>query len=195
MRARAFVAISVMLVLGLFCVSARAGDVEIEGVKFPGEKVIADKTLKLNGTACRKALGFVKVFVGGFYLENPTSDALEAIESEQVKHFYLYYLTTKATAKKLQQGFIEAMAKANPPELIAAHKEEIQTYASWLDADMAPGATSVSTYIPGEGLTLTFKGKVKGTIPGKEFAQMYFRYNLGEKADPALRKGYLGLSK
>ena len=170
-----------------------AGDMEIEGVKFPGEKVIAGKTLKLNGVACRKALLVVKVFVGGFYLENPTKDDEEAIESEQVKHFYLHYLTNKATAKKLQEGFIEAMEKANPPDLVAAHREEIERYASWLDKDMEPGATSVSTYVPGEGVTLVFKGEEKGTIPGKEFAQMYFRYSLGEKADQKLRKGYLGL--
>ena len=169
-----------------------AGDMEAAGVKFPGEKVIAGKTLKLNGVAVRKALIFIKVFAGGFYLENPTHDAREAIESEQVKHFHLHYLTSKATAKKLQEGFIEAMAEANPPELVEKHRAEIERYASWLDADMAPGATSKATYEPGVGVTLEFKGVVKGTIPGKEFAQMYFRYNLGEKANSALRKGYLG---
>ena len=170
-----------------------AADKEIGGVTFPGEKRVAGKTLKLNGVAIRKALVFIKVFAGGFYLEHPTSDAETAITSEQVKHFYLHYLTSKATAKKLQEGFIEAMEEANPPELVKAHRAEIERYASWLDQDMAPGATSVSTYVPGEGLTLVFKGQEKGTIPGKEFAQMYFRYNLGEKANEALRKGYLGL--
>ena len=57
---------------------------------------------------------------------------------------------------------------------------------------MAPGATSKATYVPGVGVTLEYKGVVKGTIPGAEFARMYFRYNLGEKAEQALRKGYLG---
>jgi chalcone isomerase-like protein len=50
----------------------------------------------------------------------------------------------------------------------------------------------VSTYVPGKGLTLVFKGQEKGTIPDKEFAQMYFRYNLGEDADSSMREGYLG---
>ena len=150
------------------------------------------KTLKLNGLACRKALLVVKVYAGGFYLEHPTQNAQEAIESEQVKHFHLHYLTDKATAKKLQEGFIEAMEKANPPELVEKYRAEIEKYASWLDQDMAPGETSLTTYVPGKGLTLTFKGALKGTIAGKEFAQMYFRYNLGPGADSALKKGYLG---
>ena len=172
--------------------AAQAADREIAGVAFPEQKTIAGKTLKLNGVAVRKALIFIKVFAGGFYLENPTSDAEEAITSEQVKHFHLHYLTDKATAKKLQEGFIEAMEKANPPELVEKHRDKIDLYASWLDEDMAPGATSKATYVPGVGLTLEYKDVVKGTIPGEEFARMYFRYNLGENADSALRKGYLG---
>ncbi len=176
----------------LFAGTAAAKDMEIAGVTFPGTRIVAGKTLTLNGVALRKALIFIKVFAGGFYLEHPTGDAKEAIESEQVKHFTLHYLTSKATAKKLQDGFIEAMEEANPPELVKKHRREIDLYASWLDEDMAPGATSETTYVPGVGLTLKYKGVVKGTIPGAEFARMYFRYNLGEKADSGLRKGYLG---
>lgn len=180
-------------VLVLLCFDSMAAEErEIVGVIFPGEKVIDGKTLKLNGLACRKALLVVKVYAGGFYLEHPTQDPQEAIESEQIKHFHLHYLTERATAKKLQEGFIEAMEKANPPELVDKYRAEIERYAGWLDQDMAPGATSLTTYIPGEGLTLTFKGELKGTIAGKEFARMYFRYNLGPGADSDLRKGYLG---
>jgi hypothetical protein len=168
-----------------------AADKEIAGVKFAAQKQVAGKTLTLNGVAVRKAFGFIKVFAGGLYLENPTTDANAAIASEEVKQFHLHYLTSKATAKKLQDGFKEAMAEANPPALVEAHRADIDRYASWLDQDMAPGATSITTYEPGKGLTLVFKGQEKGTIAGKEFARMYFRYNLGEKANASLRKGYL----
>lgn len=169
-----------------------SADVEVLGVTFPGEKVIEGKTLKLNGVAVRKAMGFIKVFVGGFYLESPTSDAGEAIESEQVKHFHLHYLTDKATAQKLSEGFVKAITRANPSDLVEAHRGEIEVYASWLDADMGPGEVSKATYVPGKGLSLEYKGVFKGTIEDPEFARMYFRYNLGEKAKKALREGYLG---
>jgi hypothetical protein len=184
----------VALALGWMLVSATTGstaDREIAGVRFPGEKTVAGKQLKLNGVALRTKF-FIKVFAGGFYLENPTRDAEEAITSEQVKHFHLHYLTSKATAEKLQDGFKEAIIKANPPEMVAKHMADIERYAAWLDQDMAPGATSIATYVPGQGLTLIYKGEEKGTIANPAFAQMYFRYNLGEKADKKLRKGYLG---
>ena len=185
--------VAIILALGLAWLAGGmvwAGDMEIADVIFPGEKVVAGKTLTLNGVALKTKF-FIKVFAGGFYLENPTKSAAEAIESEQVKQFHLHYLTSKATAKKLQEGFKEAIEEANPPDLVKKYRKEIDLYASWLDQDMAPGATSVTTYVPGKGLTLVFKGQEKGTIADKTFAQMYFRYNLGEEADDAMREGYL----
>ncbi len=183
-------ALALLLVLPA---AARGGERQIAGVRFPTEKVVAGKTVHLNGVALRKAYIFVKVFAGAFYLEHPTHNAREAIESEQVKHFVLHYLTDKATAVKLQKGFVEAMEKANPPELVEKHRDLIRRFASWLDRDMKPGATSVSTYVPGKGLTFWLMGEKKGTITDTEFIRMYYRYNLGKKADSNLRKGYLGL--
>ncbi|BBO74059.1 hypothetical protein DSCW_14760 [Desulfosarcina widdelii] len=170
-----------------------AGEVEILGVKFPTEKTIEGKTLKLNGVSYLKKFGFVKVYAVGLYLENPTKDPKEVIESEQVKYMLTHYLTSKATAKKISEGFVELMEAGNPKDLVDANRADIDKYASWLDKDMEPGLTSESLYVPGKGITLTYQGQVKGTIPGNTFAQMYYRYNVGEKADKKIREGLLGL--
>lgn len=170
-----------------------AGSVEIAGVTFDKQKTVAGKDLALNGVALRKALGFIKVFAGGLYLETPTQNAEEVITSQQVKHVHLTYLTSKATAEKLKDGFLKAIAKANAAEDVAAQQENVDRYASWLDTDMKPGGTSSSTYVPGTGLTFWINGVEKGMITDEGFAQIYYRYLVGEKADSALRKGYLGL--
>lgn len=168
-----------------------ANDKELLGVKFPGEMVVAGKTLQLNGVAYRKALGVVKVYVAGLYLEKTSNDSNEVIESEQVKSLVTHYLTDKVTAVRMKDGFLDVIKECNPEELVAAHQDEINTYAGWLDKDMKPGLTSVQTYVPGKGLTLTYQGEEKGTIPGKEFAQMYYRLTLGEKANKNVRQGLL----
>ncbi len=170
-----------------------AGDMEVLGVTFPGEKVVAGKTLTLNGVAYRKALVVVKVFAQGLYLETPTQDADEVINSEQVKHLVTHYLTNKATVEKLQEGVLEAMGACNPPELVADHQTDIDRYVSWMDKDMAPGLTTEATYVPGKGLMYTYQGVMKGTIPGSEFMKMYYRMNVGENAQERVRKGLLGL--
>jgi hypothetical protein len=170
-----------------------AGEVEILGVKFPTEKTIEGKTLKLNGVSYLKKFGFVKVYAVGLYLENPTKDPKEVIESEQVKYMLTHYLTSKATAKKISEGFVELMEEGNPKDLVEANRSDIEKYASWLDKDMEPGLTSESLYLPGKGITLTYQGEVRGTIPGNTFARMYYRSNVGEKADKKIREGLLGL--
>lgn len=169
-----------------------AADKEIAGVTFPVEKVVAGKKVVLNGVGLLKKFVFVKVYAGGFYCEHPTATAAEAINSDQIKQFYLHYLTSKATAKKLQDGFIEAIEGANPPELVKAQADNIKRYASWLDKDMAPGKTSVSTYVPGKGITLEFQGVEKGTINDPDFTRMYMTYIFGDKANSDVRDGYLG---
>jgi hypothetical protein len=179
----------------LWCPGAisAADEVEVLGVKMPKTKVVEGKTLTLNGTAYRTAaLGFVKVYAVGFYLENPTQDAKEVIHSDQVKQLYFHYLTSKATAEKLRDGFIDLIKTCNPEELVMRNKADIERYAAWLDKDMQPGLTSVSTYVPGKGLTLEYQGETRGTISNKEFIEMYYRYNFGEKANPDIRDGLLG---
>jgi hypothetical protein len=188
--------VGLAVITGLLMLNANwlsaADDKEVLGVTFPGEIIVAGKTLHLNGVAYRKALGFIKVNAVGLYLERTTKDADEVIESEQVKHMVTHFLTDKATAKKIRKGFLDLIQKCNPEKMVITHKEEIETYAGWLDKDMKPGQTSISTYVPGKGLTLVYQGEEKGTIVGKEFAQMYYRYNVGEKASKKLREGLLG---
>ena len=193
MKRHLAVVVAVVVFLSMFALAASAGDMEVLGVTFPGQKVIEGKTLTLNGVAYRKAMGIVKVYAVGLYLEKPSQDPQEVIESEQVKHLLTHYLTEKATAKKIQEGFMEVITKCNPSELVESNRADIEKYASWLNKDMAPGLTSFSTYVPGKGMTMTYQGEVRGTIPGSTFMQMYYRYNVGEKAAKNIRKGLLGL--
>jgi hypothetical protein len=187
------IAFAVLFFVSLSAGAAAAGDIAVLGVTFPGEKVVAGKTLLLNGASYKKALGFIKVYAGGFYLERATKDPAQVIESEQVKHFHLEYLTSKATAEKLREGFIKAMEKGNPAELVEKHRATIEKHAGWFDKDMAPGKTSVTTYVPGKGLTVEYQGEVKGTIADREYARMYYRYIFGPTADERMKKAYLGL--
>ena len=188
-----WVILAVVVFMAISTSAVLDGDMKVLGVTFPGEKFIEGKTLTLNGVAYRKAMGIVKVYAVGLYLEKPSQDPKEVIKSEQVKHLLTYYLTKKATARKINDGFMEVITECNPPELVEANRADIEKYASWLDKDMAPGLTSFSTYVPGKGLTMTYQDEVRGTIPGSTFMQMYYRYNVGEKAPINIRKGLLGL--
>lgn len=169
--------------------------VEVSKIKFPKEKIIKGKLLKLNGVSIFKKLGILKVYVVGLYLEKKSNDSKEIIESEQIKYMITHYLTKKATSDKISKGFIKLITESNDENLIKEYKEQINKFKSWLDSDMGPGFFSETIYIPNSGLTLIYKEKKKGIIKGKIFAQMYYRYNLGEKADKGFKKGLLELNQ
>lgn len=177
-----------------FCISifSAGQDREIFGIKFPGKIIIEGKTLYLNGITSKKFI-WVKIYAAAFYLEKPTNDPEEIIKSEQIKHFHFHYLTSKATAERIKEAMLERFTKHNPPELVEANLEKIIKYTSWYDKDIISGETTKTTYIPGKGLLLEVKGKVKGIIPGNEFAQMYYRFTFGPTADKSRKKEYLGL--
>ena len=122
-----FAAVVVALLFLVSSVSAEDG-VEIAGVIFPKQKVVEGKTLTLNGVALRKAMGFVKVYVAGLYLETPASDANDIIGSEQIKQLYTHYLSSMVTAEKLQDGFIDLMETCNPPEMFQRNKRHLPQF-------------------------------------------------------------------
>ena len=187
--------VTFILLVGLFFIAtspAEAQDKEVLGVRFAETAVVAGKQLTLNGVGYFKKFGFLKVYVVGLYLETPSRDARQIIESEQVKYMVTHYLTDQATAKRLRAGFVKLTEKCNPPEAVARQRAAIDRYAGWIDADMADGTTSETVYIPGQGLTLTYKGEVRGTIAGADFAQLYYRNSLGEQASETVRDGLLG---
>jgi hypothetical protein len=184
--------LSVLFFLIVVAYSFATESREVFGVRFPGEKVVNGKTLKINGAAGFKALRFIKIYARALYLERPTRDAREAIESEQMKQSCIHYVTDRVKVKRIQESFIKDMEKANPPGLVEKHRANIEKHASWLDKDGAPGKVSIATYEPGKGLIVNNFGEIKGVIPDKEYAQLYFRAFLGEKADEKRRKSYLG---
>jgi hypothetical protein len=114
------------------------------------------------------------------------------MNSEQVKQLYFHYLTNKATAEKLREGFLDMMKNNNPADMLERNKDDVNLYASWYDKDMKSGSTAVNTYTPGQGMTFEFQGETKGTINNPEFIRMYYQYSFGKKADSKMKNGLLG---
>ncbi|MBN2515663.1 MAG: chalcone isomerase family protein [Deltaproteobacteria bacterium] len=169
-----------------------AENVSTTDVSFPETIHAGGKTLKLNGVGKRKFLWHT-VISAGLYLEHRTNDAGNVIESEQVKCLYNQFLVDKIPAQWVRKGVQRLFKKTNSSELCLKHKEELEQFALWYDSDVSRGETSIITYVPGVGLTLKYRGRVKGTIPGREFARMYFSCGFGHNADETAKKGFLGL--
>ena len=156
------------------------------GINMPDTVTVAGKTLHLNGLGIREATIFkVDVYVAGLYLETRSKDSQAIIEGEQVKRIVMKFVRDVD-----RDDMIEAWNSGfGSGKALADRLKQLNGYM----ADIPQGQTMVVTYLPGAGTEVSVNGKVKGTIPGADFAAALFRIWLGPKPpNKGLRDGMLG---
>jgi len=168
--------------------AAPAAARECAGVRFPDSVQVGGTTLSLNGLGLREATVFaVDVFVAALYVQHPASDAKTLLARDEPARVVLHFV--RATGASTIADEMDAAYRANSPK--ASTKKKQQLFA-WLK-DMAVGQSIVFTYAPGKGLEVSVAGKVRGTIPGADFASATLGVLIGPTvADEDLRAGMLG---
>lgn len=156
-------------------------------VTFPDSITVGSNTLVLNGMGLRSKM-FIKVYVGGLYLEKKTGDANAIIQSDAPKRVVLQFIYGEVSREQMVEAFDEGF-KNNAP---SASKADVKQLVDALET-MKKGEQMVVTYLPGTGTTLTLRGKDKLTIPGLPFAQAVFSVWFGPKPPTSdLKNGMLG---
>ncbi|MGB8768559.1 MAG: chalcone isomerase family protein [Candidatus Korobacteraceae bacterium] len=161
----------------------------LAGVTLPDTAQVGGKALVLNGLGVRTKY-MVKVYVGGLYLEQKSSDPNAIIKADEPKQIVMKFLHG-ASKSQMTDAFDESF-KDNTPEAEKTMKADIDRLLGALDP-VKTGDEMVFTYIPGTGTTLTINGKEKVTIAGPAFGQVLFSVWLGPKPPNAdMKKGMLG---
>jgi chalcone isomerase-like protein len=162
---------------------------EVAGVSLPETTTVDGKTLKLNGTGLRTKMVF-KVYVAGLYLETPSRDAAAIISSDQAKSILMSFLREVGGAK-VTETIIEGFERNFKPQM-GAFKARLDKLRAMIP-DVVKGDEIVFTYVPGRGTVVTAKGKERGVIEGKDFADALFSVWLGgNPAQEDLKKALLG---
>lgn len=157
--------------------------------ELPGRVEVQGRTLQLNGEAvCSKF--FFPVYSVGLYLEAPSHDARQVIESEQVKQIHVKLLrdATKAQIVNVLRWRLRAVA-ADQQALWPRFEEILQGIP-----DAKEGTALAITYVPGSSsVVLSFEGK-EIAFRGKELADAFLRIWIGEdKVASRTRQALLGL--
>ena len=164
---------------------------ELNGVTLPDQIQVDSRTLVLNGMGLRQATFLkVSVYVAGLYLEAKSSDAEAILRSAGTKRLVMQFVRSvgrKDLIKAWDEGF-EKNAGASQE----AFKERIATLDSYM-SDMPKGSVMSFTYLPDKGVVVEVQGAAKGTIPGADFAEAFYRIWLGaDPPNPGLKEGLLG---
>ncbi len=179
--------LAVLLFLIASTLNLNAGS--LAGVMLPDTEQVGGKTLVLNGMGIRTKL-MVKVYVGGLYLEQKSSDANAIIKSDGPKQIVMKMLHG-ASKSQMTDAFDEGF-RDNSPEATKTMKTQIDQLLGGLDA-VKVGDTMVFTYVPGTGSSMAINGQNKVTIADPAFAPVLLSVWLGPKPPNAdLKKGMLG---
>lgn len=166
-----------VLVTLLFAASVSSGFATVThaGHAFAGDWSTNGASLKLHNTALLKVGLVFKVYVAGLYLSDP-ADAKRVLE-DVPKRLEIVYLRD-LEARVLIDAADDYLKKNHTAVEIATIKSRLDDINK-LYADVKEGDRYTLTYLPGTGSELALNGKPLGTIPGADFAKMYFGIWLG----------------
>ncbi|UZE97608.1 chalcone isomerase family protein [Alkalimarinus alittae] len=171
---------SFLLILTLipFASHARSiSDVKLEEII----KVDAsDAELSLNGAALRKTYMVINTYVGGLYLENPSHDENQILESDEHRRMLFHVLLRKVTARKIAQALKDALVLNISVEEQKELEPNINQFIAMFEGKLKRGDEVNIDYIPGKGTHVIIGGTDKGIVPGKQFADALLSVWVGE---------------
>ncbi len=181
---------ALLMVMVLVVATGVAWSAELADVTMSDEVTVSGKTLVLNGMGLRKKL-WVKVYVGGLYLEEETSDPAVVVDPATAKRMVMHFLTNKANKSKMDSSWEDGFEN-NAPQAAQEMTAKIDTFKGFF-GDMKDGDVVEITYVPEAGTTVTINGNEKGVIEGGAFAAALFSVWVGpEPPTEDLREGLLG---
>jgi Chalcone isomerase-like len=164
----------------------------VSGVTMPETIEVEGQTLTLNGMALRKKFAF-KVYVAGLYVATTSSSAEEILAADAPRRMVMHFVRG-VDKKKICEGWDEGLEK-NTPEASAELKQQFVDLCGMM-VDIKDGEAFTFTYEPASGTTVDVAGTVKGSVPGKDFADALLRCWIGPKPGPGegFKKNLLGIS-
>jgi hypothetical protein len=172
----------------IFAISISSHSFELDGIKFDDKIKIENSELLLNGVGIRKATIFkVKVYYGGLYLEQKSSDANAIIASNTSKQIVMNFVHD-VDAKKLRSGFSEAFENAN--KNFETLKPLLEKFNSTI-SDVVKGDKIIISF-KADGVVVNVKGKIFEKIGNAEFSRALLSIWFIRPADEGLSAGLLG---
>ena len=170
-----------VLVVSILLMSFSLGDKKIGGINMPETLKAGETTLELNGAGVRSKY-FIKLYVGGLYLQTKTKDAKKVLDSDEPMAIRLHIISSMITSEKMEESTREGFENSMDGNTDAL-KGEIEMFIEIFKKEIKDGDTFNMVYVPGKGLEVYKNDKLETTIDNPAFKKALFGIWLGE--DPA----------
>lgn len=161
-----------------FAIRAFLSAATIEKVHFADSVQAGNEALPLHGVGLLRYKKFIKAYVAALYMDGRTSpkDVLSDVP-KRLELEYFWAIKGPDFGKKAN----EILKNSFPPETLSPIKPRIDQIHSQY-RDVKPGDRYSLTYIPGTGTELALNQQKIVTIPGADFAKVYFAIWLGPES-------------
>jgi len=178
--------------VALCTISISNAQTQVGSVTLPNSVNYGGEELALNGAGIRKKAVVLKLYSGGLYLANPSSDATAIVNADENMAIKLHitsgFVSSDAMSEAVRDGF-DASMNGNTAPLAT----EIDKFITFFSEEIVEDNVFDITYQSGKGVVAYKNGKELGTIQGMAFKKALFGIWLGKKpADKKLKKGMLG---
>lgn len=181
-----------ILLLSLLPFLTASAQVEINDVTLPAKLDKEGTALVLNGAGIRKKL-FFKVYVGGLYLQEKTSDANKIINADAPMAIRLHITSGMVSSDNMSESTREGF-EASTDGNTAPLQDRIDAFISnFSDDEIVENDIFDLYYVPGAGIKSYKNGKYVSTVKGFDFKKALFGIWLSDNpADEDLKEEMLG---
>ena len=164
---------------------------EVAGIGIPDSIETGPTRLILNGAGVRTKF-FMKLYVGGLYLEQKRSEPKYLIETDEPMAIRLHIISSLITSEKMEKVTREGFVKSTGGK-IAPIEAQIETFISVFRDKINKNDVYDLIYIPGKGTEVHKNEKFYSLTEGLPFKQALFGIWLCENpAQKSLKKEMLG---
>jgi hypothetical protein len=180
-----------VLVVSMLLMSFSFGDKKIGGINMPETLKVGETTLVLNGAGIRSKY-FIKLYVGGLYLQTKTKDAKKVLDADELMAIRLHIISSMITSEKMEESTREGFDKSMDGNTDAL-KGEIEMFIEIFKKEIKEGDTFNMVYVPSKGVEVYKNDKLETTIHNPAFKKALFGIWIGEEpAQSSLREDMLG---
>ena len=166
--------------------------VTINDVTLPATVKAGSASLKLNGGGIRKK-AFFKLYVGGLYLTEKSSDASAIVNADKGMAVRLQITSGMISSDNMSEAILEGFENSTGGKT-APLKSKIDAFVNtFKKSEITEGNVFDIVYTSGKGVESFKNGKSQGVIEGLDFKKALFGIWLGAKpADEDLKATMLG---
>lgn len=182
-----FIIIPVVLLIASICYS-----IEVAGIPMADSIQSGETRLILNGAGKRTKF-FIKLYIGGLYLRQKSSEPQEIMEADEEMAIRMHMISSLITAKKMEKTIRKGFERSTKGKTDPI-KEQIEQYVSVFKGGVDKHDIYDLIYIPGKGVEVYKNREEVSLIEGLLFKQALFGIWLSDDpAQKSLKKEMLGL--